>query len=112
METLGVYQGTRNRAKDARAQLSPSETEERSEGADQSSGRDDQPGLTRDVAYPFPRTPAVTERMPGMFGLGSRPVNTKGVAGVSRGVERSVGDNIISSKSELRTSQKFTGRVV
>ena len=92
METLGVYQGTRNRAKDARAQLSPSETEERSEGADRFSGRDDQPGLTREIAYPFPRTPAVTERMPGMFGLGLRPVSTKGVAGVGRGAERSVGD--------------------
>ena len=92
METLGVYQGTRGRAKDVRAQLSPSETEERSEGADRFSGRDDQPGLTRNVTYPFPRTPAVTERMPGMFGLVSRPVNTKGVAGVGRSVERPVGD--------------------
>ena len=100
METLGVYQGTRNRAKEARAQRSPSETEERSESVDRSSGRDDQPGLTRNVTYPFPRTPAVTERMPGMFGLGLKSMVTrdggegpKGVAGVGRDVERSVGDN-------------------
>ena len=92
MEVSGVFQGTRNKVKGAKAQQSPSETEERSESVDISSGRDDQPGLTRNVTYPFPRTPAVTERMPGMFGLGSRPVNTKGVAGVGRSVERPVGD--------------------
>ena len=70
MEATGVFQGTRNQSRRARTPVSPSKSEERSDELDRSSGRDDQPGLTRNVMSPFPQTPAVTERRPRMINLG------------------------------------------
>ena len=94
METCSVYKGTRQQSKKARVLSSPSEAEERSEQSGQSSGRDNQPGLTRRYTHPRPRSSAVTERMPHMFGWGQGPAATMqgsegptGTADVSHGVE-------------------------
>ena len=68
METFAVYRNTRQH--DKRGQRSPLETEERSECSDQSSGRDNQPGLTRPSAGSGLPTSTAIERTPGIFGGG------------------------------------------
>ena len=68
METFAVYRNTRQH--DKRGQRSPLETEERSECSDQSSGRDNQPGLTRPSAGSGLPTSTAIERIPGIFGGG------------------------------------------